>query len=159
MQYAAHFIALGFGAGRVPKSPGTAGSLVGVVLFLGLRDVLVTDSGSWWPYGLFVALVAVVGTWAAHRSAQLLGRKDPNCIVIDEIAGMLLTLAYLPNGWLWLLVAFVLFRVFDILKPWPVGFADRRVAGGFGIMLDDLLAGGYALAGVQVLHYLSGQTW
>jgi len=161
MQCTAHFIALGFGAGRVPKLPGTAGSLVGVVLFLGLRDVLVTDSGSWWPYGLFVALVTVVGTWAAHRSAQLLGRKDPGCIVIDEIAGMLLTLVYLPSGWVWLLVAFVLFRVFDIFKPWPVGFADRRVAGGFGIMLDDLLAGGYALAGVQLLHYLSGhlQTW
>ncbi len=144
----AHFIALGFGAGLVPKLPGTAGSLVGLLLFFAVRDL------PWPAYLGLVAVVAVAGTIAAHRSAHLLGDKDPSCIVVDEIAGMLLALFLLPAGWAWPIVAFVLFRVFDILKPWPVCLADQRVPGGFGIMLDDLLAGGYALGCVQLLVYL-----
>ncbi len=145
----AHCIALGFGAGLVPVLPGTAGSLVGLLLFFAVRD--------WpWPaYLWFVAAWVVVGALAAHRSARLLGDKDPSCIVVDEIAGMLLALFLLPAGWAWPLVAFTLFRAADIFKPWPVSFADRRVPGGFGIMLDDLLAGAYALAGVQLLNRLS----
>ena len=145
----AHFIALGFGAGLVPKLPGTAGSLVGVLLFLAARDL------SWPVYLCFVTAIAAIGTIAAHRSSRLLEDKDPGCIVIDEVAGMLLALCWLPPEWIWLIVAFVLFRLFDIFKPWPIGLADRRVSGGFGIMLDDILAGAFTLACVQLLYYLS----
>ncbi len=144
----AHFVALGFGAGLVPVLPGTAGSLLGLLLFLALRDL---------PWPVYLGLLAgvfVVGALAAHRSARLMAIKDPSCIVIDEIAGVLLALFLSPAGWVWPLVAFALFRLFDVLKPWPVGLADRRAQGGFGIMLDDLLAGGYALGGVQVLSRL-----
>ena len=147
----AHFIAWGFGAGLVPQLPGTAGSLVGVALFLAVRE---------WPpladplaYFGFVAAVSIIGTLAAHRSARLLGDEDPRCIVIDEIAGMLFALLLLPAGWWWVLVAFILFRVLDIIKPWPIGSADRRVHGGFGIMLDDLLAGGATCVAIQLLNY------
>lgn len=144
----AHFIALGFGSGLVPVLPGTAGSLLGLLLFFAVRDL------PWFVYLGLVAALFVVGGLAAHRSARLMAVEDPSCIVIDEIAGMLLALFLSPAGWTWPLVAFVLFRLFDILKPWPVGLADRRVQGGFGIMLDDLLAGGYAFGGVQILSRL-----
>ncbi len=145
----AHFIALGFGAGLAPRLPGTVGSLVGLLLFLAVRDLPQP------AYLGIVAAVVIVGIVAAHRSARLLKDKDPSCIVIDEIAGMLLALCWLPAGWAWPLVAFVLFRGFDIFKPWPVSLADQRVPGGFGIMLDDLLAGGYTLVCVQLLHYVT----
>ena len=144
----AHLIAMGFGAGLSPVMPGTVGSLLGVAVFLGVRDL------TWPAYLVLTACVTFVGILAAQRSARLLGSKDPGCIVIDEVAGMLLTLFLLPAGWGWLLVGFVLFRLFDIFKPWPVSFADRHVPGGFGIMLDDLFAGIYALAAVQALNYL-----
>ena len=145
----AHFIALGFGAGLVPGAPGTAGALVGLALFFPARGL------AWPAYLGLVILVSLVGAAAAHRSARLLKSKDPSCIVIDEIAGMLLALCWLPAGWEWPLVAFALFRAFDVLKPWPISLADRRVPGGAGIMLDDLLAGACALAGVQLLYYLT----
>lgn len=145
----AHFIALGFGAGLAPVAPGTAGSLLGLLLFFAVRDL------PWFTYLGLVAALFVVGAFAAHRSARLMASADPSCIVIDEIAGMLLALFLSPAGWVWPLVAFALFRLFDVLKPWPVNLADRHVRGGFGIMLDDLLAGGYALGGVQLLSRLA----
>lgn len=139
----AHFIALGFGAGLVPVLPGTAGSLLGLLLFCPARHLHI---------GFYLSMLLglfILGVFAAGRSARLLGDKDPSCIVIDEVFGMLLALLLVPPGWPWLLLGFVLFRMFDILKPWPIGLVDARVPGGLGIMLDDLLAGVYTFGIVQ----------
>ncbi len=120
-------------------APGTFGTLAAVPLYLLLR-----------PLPLFSYLVVllvsfVAGVWLCERTSRDLGVHDHGGIVWDEIVGYLLTMAFAPPGWPWILLGFVLFRLFDILKPWPIRTIDRQVAGGFGIMLDDLLAGIYAL--------------
>lgn len=138
-----HLIAFGFGAGLAPVAPGTFGTLVGVAFWLLLF---------WLPTYFYLAAVAtlfVFGCWVCGRSAKLLGVDDYGGIVFDEIVGFLVTcLPLLPAfgfvgglDWRWLLAAFLLFRFFDIVKPWPVGMLDRKVHGGLGIMLDDLAAG------------------
>jgi len=131
-------IATAGGAGKVPVAPGTAGSaLTALVLWLVpfSRPGLV----------LFLAAVTLVGTWAAGRAEQALGTKDPGAIVIDEVAGMTLSVVIFPLTAPVLAVAFVLFRVFDVLKPFPARSA-QRLPGGLGVMVDDLVAGAYALA-------------
>lgn len=146
-----HFIAFGFGAGLMPRGPGTAGTLVGLPFWLVLM---------WLPLPWFVGAVALLflfGCWVCGESARLLGVHDYGGIVFDEIVGFLIAcLPLLPalglvSGpmWLWLLAAFLVFRLFDILKPWPIRAFDRSVHGGFGIMLDDVLAG---LASAAVLY-------
>ncbi|WP_296811960.1 phosphatidylglycerophosphatase A, partial [Thiocapsa sp.] len=98
-----------------------------------------------WPFyvGLLV-LFTLIGIWACERTARDLDSKDPSAIVWDEWVGFLLTMVAAPAGWLWILAGFALFRLFDIWKPWPVRVADRKVPGGIGIMLDDLIAGAMA---------------
>lgn len=126
-----------FGSGYAPVAPGTFGSLAAVPLV-----ILVGMLGG--EYGLFVLLMVTgVGIWASHRSRELLGREDPSQVVIDEVAGYLLTLFLLPINWMTLTAGFFLFRIFDILKPWPVNRAEE-LKGGFGIVADDLVAGLYA---------------
>jgi phosphatidylglycerophosphatase A len=134
-----HFLALGGGAGLAPRAPGTAGSVVGLALgWLTLA----------WPFGVRVALVvaiALAGIWICGASARRLGVHDHPGIVFDEIAGMLATLlAGAVFDVRELVLAFVLFRFFDIVKPWPIRDVDHRLAGGLGIMLDDLMAALYA---------------
>lgn len=133
-----HFLAFGFGSGLVPRGPGTAGTLVAVFLF-------------WWlqylPFVsllLVVALAFVAGVGICGLASKRLGVEDHPGIVWDEFVGYWLTMCFAPPGLFWMLVGFVLFRFFDILKPWPISWIDRRVSGGLGIMLDDLLAGVYA---------------
>jgi phosphatidylglycerophosphatase A len=118
-------------------APGTAGSAVAVLI---LWVVPFSRAGLL----LFLVAVTLVGTWAAHRAERLLGAKDPGVIVIDEIAGMTLAVAPFTPTLAVLAVGFVLFRVFDVTKPFPAR-ASQRVAGGIGIMVDDLIAGLYAL--------------
>jgi len=140
-----HLLAFGLGAGAVPKAPGTAGTLLAVPLYLLLEPL--------GPVGYFLVLVAVflIGIYLCGRTSRDLGKHDHSGIVWDEILGYLVSMWLAPRGWVWPLLGFVLFRLFDILKPWPIGWLDRRVAGGLGIMLDDLLAGVFALAGLQLL--------
>jgi len=140
-----HFLALGFGAGCSPKMPGTVGSLVGVVLYVFLQhlDLLV--------YGIVTLLLFLAGIWLCGRTSRDLGVADHPAIVWDEIVGYLVTMLAAPPGWIWPVTGFFLFRVFDISKPWPVNWADKRVSGGLGIMLDDLLAGIYALLILQII--------
>lgn len=128
-------LAFGLGSGLSPKAPGTAGSLLAVVLFPLLA--LLPLSG----YVAVVALTIVAGIWICGRAAHKLGVHDHGGIVLDEIAGVWLALVTFPPTWYWLLAGFLLFRFFDIVKPWPIRWLDRRVSGGFGIMVDDLLAG------------------
>lgn len=137
------------GIGRVSGAPGTLGTLATLPLCW-----VVMHAGTAWHI-LTLAIVVVVGTWAAHRSALLLDHKDPKEVVVDEMAGMLLTMVGAPEGWLGLLIGFLAFRLFDIWKPWPVNWFDRTVPGGWGIMADDLVAGVYAGLVVTISIFLT----
>ena len=133
-----HLLALGFGVGLVPVAPGTAATAVAAL-------------AGWWLMPLplpvlagLVAVLALAGVRICGESARRLGTRDHPAVVWDEIVGFLAVTLALPAQPLWWAAAFVLFRLFDIAKPWPVGYLDRRVGGGMGIMLDDLAAAGLA---------------
>ncbi|MDZ7754596.1 MAG: phosphatidylglycerophosphatase A [Gammaproteobacteria bacterium] len=132
-------LALGFGTGLAPKAPGTFGTLAGVALFIPLGHLPVA------AYVATVAVLLVAGITICGAAAARLGTHDHPAIVWDEVVGYLVTMIALPPSWLWMAAGFVAFRFFDILKPWPIGLLDRRVHGGLGIMLDDVLAGVFAL--------------
>lgn len=141
-----------FGCGRLPKAPGTWGSLAALPLAW-----MVSALAGPWGLLLTVGLVFGIGVWAAETHARHSGEADPQAVVIDEVAGQCLTLVAAPLDPLGYLLGFALFRLFDIAKPWPVSWADREVKGGLGIMLDDILAGVYAGLGVWVLtRFLEG---
>ncbi|MCU1719347.1 phosphatidylglycerophosphatase A [Pseudomonas sp. 5P_3.1_Bac2] len=140
-----HFIAFGFGTGTMRKAPGTWGSLAALP-FIPLLQML-----SDWGYWLVVALSTLFGFWLCGKVARDLRVHDHEGIVWDEIVGMWITLWLVPEGWVWLLVGFLVFRFFDILKPWPISWVDRNVHGGVGIMLDDLLAAVCAWLTMQAL--------
>lgn len=126
-----------FGSGYAPVAPGTFGTLAAVPL-----AILAGMMGG--VYRFLILLMVIGGAiWSSHRSRKLLAREDPSQVVIDEVAGYLLTLFLLPVNWITLTAGFFLFRFFDILKPWPVNRAER-LKGGLGIVMDDLAAGVYA---------------
>jgi len=130
-----HWLAYGFGAGLLPRAPGTAGTIAAIPLYLLMRPLPLL-----WYLGL-LTLMFLIGIWVCDRTAHELGAHDPSAIVWDEVLGFLLAMTAAPPGWRWLLAGFILFRLFDIIKPWPIRVVDQRVQGGLGIMLDDLLAG------------------
>ncbi|MNC51566.1 Phosphatidylglycerophosphatase A [compost metagenome] len=132
------------------KAPGTWGTLVGL-LFVPLLQLL-----PHWGYGLILLLGSLFGFWLCGKVSRDLGVHDHGGIVWDEIVGIWITLWLVPPGWHWLLAGFVLFRVLDILKPWPISWVDRHVHGGVGIMLDDLLAGVGAWGLLHGLVWLFG---
>jgi phosphatidylglycerophosphatase A len=136
-----------FGAGWLPKAPGTWGSLAALPLAW-----LLVWAGGWPLLAIAILLVFAIGWWAAERVVRQDGLEDPGWVVIDEVVGQWLTLLLVPPGWVDYAIGFALFRLFDITKPWPVGWADRRIKGGLGIMLDDVLAGLYALAGLSLFR-------
>lgn len=143
-----HFLAFGFGSGLSPLAPGTAGTAVAVVLYLLLPDMA-------WPlYLLFILCTFILGVWLCDRSSKTLGEHDPGGIVWDEFVGYWITMFMAPPGWLWVFVGFGLFRLFDVLKPWPVKWADSQVKGGLGIMLDDVIAGIMAALCIQAIVLL-----
>lgn len=129
-----------FGAGLSPRAPGTVGTLASMVLW---APLVLLDT-PWWVRLLAVAVVFVVGVAASNAVCAARG-EDPQIVVIDEVAGMGVTVLLLGPSVPALIVAFACFRLFDISKPWPVSWADRRVHGGLGVMLDDMFAGVYAL--------------
>ena len=145
-----HFLAFGFGSGLAPFAPGTAGTAAAIPIYLLLQGFPL------WGYLAITAMVAVAGIWLCGQSSRALGVHDHPGIVWDEIAGYLVTMAAAPRGWEWVLLGFVLFRLFDIVKPWPCRLVDRRVQGGLGIMLDDLIAGIYAFVLLQLAVYWMG---
>jgi phosphatidylglycerophosphatase A len=148
LSHPAGWIACGFGSGLSPAAPGTAGSLAALLPWFGLREL---------PLPWFVvALVAAfaIGVHACDWAVRKLKIADPGAVVWDEFVGQWIALApllFLPRGILWILCGFVLFRIFDIAKPWPVSWADRKLDGGFGVMLDDVFAGGYAALVLLIL--------
>ena len=140
-----HLLAFGFGSGLAPFAPGTFGTLAAVLLYLPMQYLSLP------LYCLMVAAVCVAGVWICGRSSEMLGVHDHGGIVWDEFAGYFITMIAAPAGWQWIVLGFVLFRIFDIIKPWPIKWADKQVHGGLGIMLDDILAGFISLALLQII--------
>lgn len=145
-----YWLALGLGSGCSPYAPGTVGTFVGLLLYWPLSALELHS------YLLLLVAATSIGVWVCDQVSRELGQGDPGCIVWDEIVGYWLTMVALPAEWTWMLAGFLLFRMLDILKPWPIGWLDRRVRGGWGIMLDDLAAG--ALAAL-VLHGVRWSGW
>ncbi len=143
-----HLLAFGFGTGLSPYAPGTAGTVLAVFLYLSLAAL---------PLPFYVAICAALffaGIWICGKTSRDLEAPDHGGIVFDEIVGFLVAMTALPRSWPWLLSGFVLFRALDILKPWPIGWVERRFRGGFAIMADDLLAGLVTLGLLQLIHRL-----
>ena len=144
-----HFLALGFGSGLAAKAPGTFGTLAALPLVC-----LVSVTTPLWLYAVLALLGSIAGVWICGKTAEDMGVHDDAGIVWDEVIGMLITLFAVPLSWQNILLAFALFRLFDIVKPWPISYLDKHLHGGLGIMLDDVVAGLAALACMQFLLYL-----
>ena len=147
----ATIVATWFGVGFLPVAPGTWGSLAALPFAWGIDAAI-------GPMGLAVAAAAVfaLGVWASDGAVRRLGGKDPGPVVVDEVVGQWIVLIAIPPNLVWYAAAFVVFRVFDIAKPWPVSWADRHVAGGLGIMLDDVFAGVYGAATIVAARFATG---
>ncbi|MGK2739829.1 phosphatidylglycerophosphatase A family protein [Tepidicaulis sp. LMO-SS28] len=149
----AFWVATWFGSGLSPKAPGTAGSLAALIFalpipLLGLPPLLLLGAA---------LLLFPAGIWAGARYAKMHDTKDPGAVVVDEVVGQWMVLAVAPASPLGWLIALAFFRLFDILKPWPVSWADRKLDGGLGIMMDDVIAALYGMATmVLVTHFLLG---
>lgn len=138
------FFATGCYSGFSPGAPGTAGSAIGVALFWFLSPL------SFSLYVLTVIAFVFLSIWCAARASVIFQKKDPPQVVMDEIAGYLVTMAAVPLSWGYVIAGFILFRIMDILKPYPIRWIDQNVAGGYGIVLDDVLAGVYANIILQI---------
>lgn len=151
LSHPAHFFALGFGTGLAKKAPGTFGTLAGLPLFW-----LIAKLGLYTQLAIIAALF-MVGIYFCEKTGTALGVSDHGSIVWDEIVAMMLVLTVTPYQWQWWLIAFLLFRLFDIWKPAPIRQCDAKVKGGFGVMLDDLLAAIYAIISLEMLLWLNTQ--
>lgn len=140
------FLASGFFSGYAPLASGTAGTLVGIAIYIFLNQLPLK------LYGILTLAIVIVGIWLSYRAEAILGEKDSGVIVIDEIAGFLVTMFALPMTWKTMAIGFFVFRVFDIFKPFPIRRIDQRLPGGWGVMLDDVLAGVYANLTIQLLR-------
>lgn len=142
-----HFLSLGMGSGLSPHAPGTAGTLLAVLLYIPLSYL------SLWAYITVIIAGFILGIYLCQKTSDALGVEDHPAIVWDEFIGYWFTMLLAPAGWIWILFGFILFRLFDIWKPWPIRVVDHKLKGGFGIMLDDLLAGAYALIIMQIIKF------
>ena len=144
------FLAFGFGSGLSPKAPGTVGTLAAVPIYF-----LVAD---WplWAYSLLVLVAALAGVWICQRASDQLQVHDHPGIVWDEFVGYWITMWAVPAEGLWMVIGFAVFLVLDIAKPWPISHLDRQVKGGFGIMIDDILAGVMACGVLHVALWVLG---
>ena len=144
------WIASGFGSGFSPRAPGTVGTIAALLpWWLWLRML---------PLSYCIAVIAIafaIGMWASGWVVKRSGVQDPQVVVWDEFVGVWIALIAAPAGWIGMLAGFALFRLFDIWKPWPVRWADEKIGGGLGVMLDDVFAGIYALILMQIAaHFL-----
>lgn len=145
-----HLLAVGLGSGLLHPAPGTWGSLA--ALFIGTPLLMLLGIKG---FLLFTLICFVLGCYLCQKTADDMGIHDHGAIVWDEFVGMFLVMAALPSlSWSWLLTAFVLFRLFDIFKPWPIRYFDQKLESGFGIMIDDVLAASYGVLIVIVLRNL-----
>ena len=143
-----HLLALGFGAGLSPKAPGTVGTIVAVPI-VALMHVFSIP-----VYIVLTLIAAAGGVYICNKTSEDLGQHDHGAIVWDEFVGLMVACIALPVGLIWLLGAFILFRFFDIFKPWPISWLDENVHGGLGIMLDDIVAGLATFAVIQLIHFI-----
>jgi phosphatidylglycerophosphatase A len=153
LAHPAGWIASGFGSGLIPFAPGTAGSAAALLPWLLLRELPMA-----WVL-VAIGLAFLLGIWASNIVIDRLGISDPGVIVWDEFVGQWITLLPLmlwPAHWSWIFAGFLIFRVFDVVKPWPCSWADRRVKGGFGVMLDDVLAGVYSAFALALAVWVTG---
>ena len=134
------FLATGFGIGLLPIAPGTFGSVLGIVLFLAIAHLYLPI---FW-LGMIILILFFVSYFAVQSALKIIKRSDPGEIVIDEILGMMLVMMTIPPDPKWIFLAFILFRIFDILKPWPINLVDSKLKNALGVILDDLLAALYA---------------
>ncbi len=143
------FIAEGACSGKSPFAPGTAGTLVGVLLYLGLKNF------GPFPYVILTCVLCIVGAWVAGRAEVLLAKRDSPSIVIDEIVGYLISMFMVPVMWGYIVAGFFIFRLFDVFKPWPL-YDLQEVHGGIGVMLDDIGAGVYTNILLQIaVHFVN----
>ena len=142
-----HFLAFGLGSGAAPWAPGTFGTLAAVIPFFWFQQL----SLPW--YLVMLAVTTVIGIWLCDRTSKDIGVKDHGGIVWDEFVGFWVTMTLAPAGIFWIVYGFVLFRILDIWKPWPIKWADQKVSGGLGVMLDDIIAGVMAAAILQITAY------
>jgi phosphatidylglycerophosphatase A len=143
-----HFIAFGFGSGTLPKMPGTWGTVVAIPIYLLMTHLPL------WGYIALTTVLILISFVICDITARDIGVHDHPGIVLDEIVGYLLTMMLVPTGWFWVIAGFILFRIFDIWKPFPIRWVDRKVHGGVGIVVDDLLAGVYAWIILQLMALL-----
>jgi len=153
-------LASGFGVGYIPVAPGTFGTLWGIPLFL-LLHLWDGQTLGPLPLGPIIyfggTLVFIIfSCWVSHRAESLFGGHDSGKVIIDEVAGYLVTMSFFPVHWTWILAGFIAFRFFDILKPFPAGWVDKKVGGGIGVVLDDLIAGVYANAVIWIGILIGG---
>jgi phosphatidylglycerophosphatase A len=139
------FLAFGFGSGLSPRAPGTAGTLLAIPLYLLFAQWSLLE------YTAVVLAAALLGVWICGEASRQLDVHDHPGIVWDEFVGFWITMWALPPDWIWVLAGFVVFRLYDIVKPWPVSVLDRKVGGGFGIMVDDVLAGVMACVTLHIV--------
>ncbi len=144
-----HWLAVGFGSGLSPKAPGTFGTLTAIPLYI------LAQHFSLFSYTITTLLGLLLGIWICDKTAKDFQVHDHPSIVWDEIIGYFITMFYAPVGWQWIIIGFILFRLFDIAKPWPISWFDKHVHGGLGIMLDDVIAGIFALISLQWLAWMS----
>lgn len=143
-----HFITFGFGSGAMPYAPGTFGTLASIPFYL-----LFAHLG--WPlYLLVTIIIAAAGVYLCGRTCEEIGVHDHPGVVFDEFVGFFVTMLFAPQGWIWVILGFILFRIFDIWKPFPIKWIDHQVHGGLGVVLDDVLAGIYALIVLQIIGAL-----
>jgi len=144
-----HLLAFGFGSGCSRFAPGTFGTLAAIPIFLILNQLSTS------LYLVITLFMFLIGIWLCSETTKKLKVHDHPGIVWDEIVGYLVTMIAAPKGWIWIVVGFVLFRIFDILKPWPISIADKKIHGGFGIMFDDVIAGVFAFFLLHIIAYYS----
>ena len=147
-KYPVHWLAYGFGTGLSPFAPGTFGSLVGVALFWFMASMPAI------PYAIVVAVMFVAGIFICVQTAHDVGAVDPGFIVYDEVVGFLVAMYLLPTEWRWVVGGFVVYRVFDIWKPFPIHWVEDKLGLGSGIMTDDVISGIYTFIVLHVVRLL-----
>jgi phosphatidylglycerophosphatase A len=142
-----------FGLGYAPVAPGTAGTAGAVVIYY-----LLFAARSWWAYVVIWLALLGLSFWAAQKVQDAQGRDDPQIVVIDEAVGYFAAMFLLPPTWGYMIAAFLIFRAFDVIKPFPASYFDKKVSNGVGIVMDDVAAGIYTNLVLQLFHLLWGQT-
>lgn len=140
-----HFIAFGFGTGAIPFAPGTFGTLIAIPFYLAMQSLPALN------YFVITVLVIAASIWMCNKVSKEIGIDDHQGMCLDEIVGFLVTMFNAPHGWQWILLGFLLFRLFDIWKPWPIRQIDAKMTGGFGMIFDDVLAGIYSYFILQII--------